>query len=49
MLDVDPEHHDVKLRVPGKGCGGVLVNKWINVSDIKPVVDTHDGKLLLTL
>jgi len=27
VLDVDPEHHDVKLRIPGKGRGGVLVEK----------------------
>jgi hypothetical protein len=47
VLDVDLEHHDVKLRIPGKGRGGGLVDKWVNVSNVKPVIYTKDGQLLM--
>jgi len=49
VLDADMEHHDVKLRIPAKGRGGGMVEKWVNVSNIKPVVYTSDGKMLITL
>jgi len=49
VLDADHEHHDVKLRIPARGRGGGMVEKWVNVSNIKPVVYTPDGKLLVNL
>jgi len=46
VLDVDNEYHDVKLRVPAPRPGKNFMNKWIHVSNVKPVVYTKDGKLL---
>jgi hypothetical protein len=46
VLDVDNEYHDVKLRVPAPGPGKNFTDKWIHVSNVKPVIYTQDGKLL---
>ena len=46
VLDVDPEHRDIKLSLPARGRGSVFVEKWVNVSNIKPVVYTKQGQLL---
>ena len=47
VLDVDNEHYDVRLRLPARGGGEV--EKWVHVSNIKPVQYTQDGKLLITM
>ena len=44
VLDVDSSEHIVKLRIPRPG-GGML-EKWIHVSNLKPVQTTEKGKLL---
>ena len=44
VLDVSPDCHDVKLRIPAMRGG--LIDKWIHVSNLKPVIFTRDGKML---
>ncbi|PHS61700.1 MAG: hypothetical protein COB09_17160, partial [Thalassobium sp.] len=46
VLDVDHDHHDVLLRLPARGRGDGTVEKWVNVSNIKPVMYTKNGQLL---